>query len=382
MKRALALLLILAALPAQAMETVLSMRAQSMQFSAVTRYSKFMGNAVAQTSLLYGYSHFSAAGELSAFSFRVATAPGAGLSTTYSIIKNGSTEFSFAISGTATTATPSNTVTVAAGDWIYIQAVNDTGVATSDVYATCLFTGTVAGESVIFGGSGSSTTSTTAVRYGALMGTAAFGVVDGDARQCFPTAGTVSHLYLSGNTALGSGNYDVTMSVNGTPSALTVTVDNSGLYFSDVTHSVAISAGDVVQLVVTPNSPDGTKRFQWGVKWTPTVDGEAVILGGASNDLSATASEFNYLNNNFGTWSTTEANLVIDWPAVELKYLTIQLENSPGASPNSYAFTVRDDGAGTALDVTILDPRHLRAGHDSQRYASRRVADLSRRDPE
>ena len=360
MKRFLALVLLLAmASPASGMVTTLTARANSMQSNTgAVRYFQLMGAGTALTSDLYAFTWMGAAGTLGDFSFRVTSAPGAGLNSAFVIYKNAGSEITFSISGTATTATPAGTISVAAGDYVYVQCTADAGAALSDVYYTCTFTGTTAGQSLITGGSGAGASSTTVNNYGACMGVAAFSATE-VVSQCMPTSGSISHLYCSQNTALSSGSYAITLYVNGSPSALTATLGTGGTTANDVAHSVAISAGDLVEIACVPSfapQPNATKRIQWGMRWTPTTDGEAVILGGSSNDLSTSASEFNFLNNESAAWATAEANLVIDWPAVELKYLTIQLENSPGASPNSLAFTVRDDGAGTALDVTILDP--------------------------
>ena len=353
MRRLLALALILAALPAQAMDTVLTARANGMQGNGLTRYFGLHGSAAAFTAAEYGYTWMPAAGTLSEFNFMVTVAPSSGQQTDFTIYKNGSSEITFSISGTSTTAAPAGTITVAAGDYLYVQAVGSVTSAGADVLYYCTFTSTTGGQSLVTGGSGSSTNSSSANRYCGLMGVSTWSATANDMRQCMPTGGTFSHLYVSDNTALTSGSYAINLYVNGSATALTASLTSAGTTASDVSHSVNVSAGDLVSIECVPTSPNATKRIQWGLRWTPTTDGESVLLGGSSNDLTQNLTEYNPLNTSGVAWTTTEANFQILWPAVMLKDLYVATSGAPGASPNSWTFTVRDDGSDTAITLTI-----------------------------
>lgn len=355
MRRLLAVLLLLAlAAPAAGMDTILTARANSAASGGVVRWAQLMGNYTALADSLYSYTWMSSAGTVKDFNFLVSAAPGSGQADTLTVYKNTTAQFTTIISGTSTTAAPSNSFTVVAGDYVRVRCAASAGATGADLLFYSTFTGSTAGQSIVTGGSGSTTNSTTANRYAGLMGVSTFSATANDMRQVMPTGGTFSNLYVSANTALTSGSYAVNLYVNGSATALTASLTNSGTTASDVTHSVAVSAGDLVEIETVPSSPNATKRIQWGLRWTPTTDGEGLLIGGSLNDLNQTTSEFNVLNNSSGTWSTSESTFQSYWPAVELKKFYTTLSAAPNTG-NNYAFTIRDDGAGSALTLTISD---------------------------
>ena len=339
------------------MKTILAARAFSAVSTTATRYTKLVGTGTALTANLYGYSIFSAAGTIDEWVFDISYTPLSGETVTLNIVKNASTEFSVVFSEGETSKTSSTSVSVSAGDYVYVQVVNST-TGTGDLYMSSVFTSTSAGEGVIIGGTGSITSNTSTVRYGPPMGWASWTNVLINNQQCIPTSGTISDLYIEINTALSSGNYQATLLVDGTQSSLACTVDNSGLSFSDTNgaHAISVSAGTLISLEVQPNSPNATKRFQWGLKWTPDTDGEAIMLGGTGNSTSATTKEYNYINNSIGSWSTTEANFQIKVPECTISNLSAWLSAAPGTAPNEFTFLVRDDNADTDATVTISGP--------------------------
>jgi hypothetical protein len=62
-----------------------------------------------------------------------------------------------------------------------------------------------------------------------------------------PFSGTISRLFVSCETAPSGGTFVLTIQVNGTDSALTCTVADGATTGSDITHSVSVSAGDILR---------------------------------------------------------------------------------------------------------------------------------------
>jgi len=71
--------------------------------------------------------------------------------------------------------------------------------------------------------------------------------------------GTISLMRVRHNTTAGNGNNIVyTLRVNGTASALTVSIPSTTADASDLTHSVTVAAGDLVDIEVTKAASVGT----------------------------------------------------------------------------------------------------------------------------
>ncbi len=83
-----------------------------------------------------------------------------------------------------------------------------------------------------------------------------------NARTVIPRAGTISNFYVRHGNPDGNGNDIVyTVRINGVSTALTVTLASTGSQASDTVNSVAVAAGDNVDVVVEKaanvgNSPD------------------------------------------------------------------------------------------------------------------------------
>lgn len=74
-----------------------------------------------------------------------------------------------------------------------------------------------------------------------------------------PYAGTLKNLRVRHNTTAGNGNAIVyTLRVNSVASALTCSVNSTSADGSDVTNSVAVAAGDLLDIAVTKAASVGT----------------------------------------------------------------------------------------------------------------------------
>lgn len=113
-----------------------------------------------------------------------------------------------------------------------------------------------------FGGTKQLIGSTTPAYYGLNSGAQAFASVY-SASSPWPIGATASNLKIVLDDAPGTGkSVTYTLVVNGTPSALTVTIGNAGLSASDTTHTVSITAGDDVCLQRVLTSSPTTSDFK------------------------------------------------------------------------------------------------------------------------
>jgi hypothetical protein len=92
---------------------------------------------------------------------------------------------------------------------------------------------------------------------------------EGDVEMPFPHSGTMSNLQVYLTTAPGAGNsWTLTVDVNGTATALTCTIANAATSCTD-SSLVTITAGDLIDLRVTPVGSPALTRLGWSATVTP-----------------------------------------------------------------------------------------------------------------
>jgi hypothetical protein len=98
-----------------------------------------------------------------------------------------------------------------------------------------------------------------------------------------PTASTLTNFYVELSAAPGVGNsVAVTVRKNGADTALTLTISGAAVSGSDLTHSVSVAAGDLLDIKIVPTGTIvATPNFLTGLAW-------ASIGGGAMTQISKT----------------------------------------------------------------------------------------------
>ncbi len=92
--------------------------------------------------------------------------------------------------------------------------------------------------------------------YLSMTGTEQAGYVA--ASSVMPCAGTFSNLYTVNSAAIGGGITTIlALNINGTDSALTCTIPDTGTTANDTTHSANVSAGDLVCFTIVNNTGPG-----------------------------------------------------------------------------------------------------------------------------
>jgi len=360
MNRIVLAVLLLLCFQAQALDTPISSGGNKVPSSTVTNYSHATGNTLFYSTVESDVRNvIPFAGTAKDFAAAVATAPAAGKSWAFTLMKNGAaTSITCTISGTATTCTDTvNTTSLVAGDVLSIRSI-PTGTPTSpvNVRQSWTFSGG-ARESVILGSSRTAAFSTVSTQYGGLQGSVGNNATLYNRDQVFPTAGTLSSLYVDLVGVAGAGaSYVITLNKNGTDQTLTCTISGAAATTcNDTINSFSVVAGDLVAIKVVPSAgPAPTARVgRWGVKWAPTTDGEAVLMVNSGGSLNtAGLARYTSIQGSSNLWQSSEAPTHNLGSAFTLKSMYIALNGAPGGAA-SYTFRSRKNAANGALVVTV-----------------------------
>lgn len=217
-------------------------------------------------------------------------------------------------------------------------------------------------KQVIIGGRNDAVSATT--EYNCLMGGYNWGATAALRTQVIPTGGTLSRLSFELSAAPDpgtTGSYTFTLYVNGSATALVVTIAGDNTTGIDVTHTVNVSAGDYVYLeCVDADTPAATPTARWSCVFEGTTANESIILG--INYTNNAATLYAPIGGNAVAGTTTEAaNVVIIPTDGYLKKLYVRLTNGDaGTSPDAYTYKLRvnsadsNDGSGNPLAVTLV----------------------------
>lgn len=213
-------------------------------------------------------------------------------------------------------------------------------------------------KSVVLGGANDALP-TAATEYLILQGggDAAWNGTITNESQLIPVAGTLSRLFIKVQTAPGAGkSWAFTLYVNGSATALTLTIADAATTGSDITNSVSVSAGDRISLECVATGGTASSRAHIGVEFNGTTAKQSPFMGsnqGTTNNSSARA----YCPVGTcaaGEASASDAEQVIS-AAGTLKNLYVRTDPASGTG-NGLTYTVVKNGVDTALAVTIMDP--------------------------
>lgn len=298
------------------------------------------------------------AGTGKTFYCNVGTAPGVSKSWTFTIVKNGvDTSLVCVISGTSTDGSDTtNTVSFSAGDTVSIKSVPSGGPPSAANIRFGWMFAAGSGESIIMGSTRVTALSTSATEYGALQGCAANSATLSNRDAVIPTAGTISNLFVETSDFPGSAkSYTFSILKNGSStSAPSCSVSGAGsTTCSNTGTSLSFAAGDTIAIEVVPSGTPTAVRARWAVKWTPTTDGENLILGSSGSAMN-TAGATRYLSpsGTSNSWGSSEATFQTLGLGFVMKKWFVALGTAPGGAA-SYTFKNRIDLADGAMSIAI-----------------------------
>ncbi|MCA9362087.1 hypothetical protein KC906_01810, partial [Candidatus Kaiserbacteria bacterium] len=320
-----------------------------------------MGTFGAGTNEFYVSQLIPTSGTLSNFVFRFSTNPGADPSYYWivGIRVNGSTLYTDTVSDTEQLGVINTDVSVSAGDVVafsFQPSAFPSTPADAQVATTCYFEPDTDGETILMGMTGANTISVSADRFMAMYGRTIPTGTEGNYWQPIPTDGTLKKLYVEQDRDAGSGSdaYRYTLRLNGADTSVTTTLTVPDTAGNDTTNTASVSAGDYLTLRVEPvDTPGSAPRVRYSCVFVSDTSGEFLILGGTTNSLNTSSTEYNGLPTHYYNWNGSELFQCILHPCTLSKFNVI-LNGAPGASTD-YTFNLYIDGADSNSEVTIAD---------------------------
>jgi hypothetical protein len=151
-------------------------------------------------------------------------------------------------------------------------------------------------------------------------------------------------------------SFTITTRKAGVDTSLLVAVDENSYDAVDLSNSVAISAGDLIDLKCVPGGSPSTDRYPlWSYEFESDNAGESVyfVTGGLWYKNQATG-YFTLIPDASNPYANTVAQVqqVIAAAGV-IKDLYLELDTNPGAGAEAYRMTLMLNGSPTSLTVTI-----------------------------
>ena len=286
---------------------------------------------------------------------RFSTAPGVGETRTLTVMVDGTaTAATVTVSGTDVQNSATFSVSVTAGQTISMRYTASAGaVSTTDQYWSILAESVTTDYFVMFGGSG---TTNGVTAYQQLQnGTGTWLTSAADANQVMPLAGNITAWYVASTVAPGTGTdaWDISVAINGTPSAATVNYGAAETGQKSWTGTVALAAGDLVAMSMVETGTSAATAVAWSVVITPTTAGQSCIMFGNPDTPNTAATEYEQL---FGggnaTWITTEANRYATLYTTTIQAIYAKVGTAPGAL-SDWTFQVREE-AGNLTGASVV----------------------------
>lgn len=343
--------------PAQvfAMDTPMFNVIQIANVTTSTRfYSCGSGSAVTSASSYAPVAQpVAVAGTVHDAQVRLSAGPGAGITWTYTLVKNvTATAVVITVSGTNTTGSDNtHTVTFAPGDTCAWQASFSATPAASSFSISSIFTSTNPGESLIMGGI--SVPSSSVNNFYSLPGNAANVAVEASSSNIVPTNGVLDQLYVYGSSVIGAGKqWTISLVKNGVSSALTcVSGGATTALCNDTTHSVSIAPTDTVSIEASPSGTPTGSMESWSMRFKPTIDGESLLLDNGGS-LIVGATRFISVNGGGGSITTESAIQAPVAEALTIRNFYGNIAVGTGVG-QTWTYTVRKNAVSQTTVCTI-----------------------------
>lgn len=204
-------------------------------------------------------------------------------------------------------------------------------------------------------GASSAAMSAAAARYGQIDGANNWDSTVTNREMLVAESGTISFLRVDVLTAPGAGkSLTFALMLNGVAQALTCAITESATSAEDVTHTVAVTAGDRLALRCTPAGTPTTSLARWSTQYEPTAAGVAVWGTTSDQALSTVATRYNAIGaDGLQAWNATETTVSQVWAtACTITSLYVFLSANVGSGGDTFTFRIVVNGtpnAGSAL---------------------------------
>ncbi len=173
-------------------------------------------------------------------------------------------------------------------------------------------------------------------------------------------SGSISNLFASFPSGIGSGNWSVALTHSGAITGLTCQISGTTCSDTNAGHAVSITAGDTVGWVTCPGTisggvctpgtaPTSNGNIQVSASFASTNVNESFVAGGAANGASTSVFNYASLQGYTSTFTTTEANYSEIIPVGgTLDQFYVNLNVASGAA-KSWTFTIMQNGTATSV---------------------------------
>jgi len=327
-----------------------------------TRYINLMGGRTWTTNTNVAKQLCPAAGNLSTLVVEVVTTPSSGYEFVFTIVKNGEdTDVQCTVSSGSTTAVGLETVSVAAGDNIYLKAYNSGGANALEARWSAIFSGSN-NQCIYMAGSTEPLYDGVATYHNSIaMQSASWPTQAGGVRWTrnvvIPTSGTFKNLYVELADAPGTGKSRIfALTKNdGSSAGLYTTISGESTTGNNTINTISVSPHDRIMIKCNNTNTPTTTTAMWGVVFESDTNNECVFFGAAINFPSQSETEYNSLHSAYDQWDNLEDDheQVMIAGAI-IKKLHVQVYNAPEAG-KSFTYTIRKNNADTNITCTISD---------------------------
>ena len=258
-----------------------------------------------------------------------------------------------------TSCTDTDAVAVTAGQLIgWLQTAANTPAA-ANIEASVTYIDTTANYSAVF--HGNSTNLDTANNIYLSLSQGDFNTTENLVQVPIPTTATLRTMYVSLNgspdNGAGTQSYVLTMWKNGSApaSGLTCTISETATACNDTTNTVSVVPGDTITIETDPVGTPTTRRVRASFVFDSTVEGEFLIPGGRTENMSTTTTQYKHLAAANGNWNVDETivDQISNYCILKAFYVDIDGDPDLGVGIQGYLLTVRDDAGNTGCICEI-----------------------------
>lgn len=300
-------------------------------------------------------------GTISNLYARLPTAVAGGTTYDIALMVNGVADASFTCQITSTSigcSDTTHTVAVTAGQTLEWR-LTPTGTpnAQTRLQIAAKLTSSTVGEGTILS-VGSGNPSQSALNYIPIGGVHTWIATEASASSLMPTTGVIDQLYVVVSGAPGTAkSYDFTLYKNGSPTSLTCQVaGNAATTCSDLNtgHAISVAATDLISIESSPTGTPSLVAARFGLRWVPTIPGEAVALSTSVGAPSTGTTYGNISGSMNGDTSDASAyNIVPSVFTLKKLYAAIDVVPGVGKSRDVNARTGNGGGQSTSLTCNI-----------------------------
>ncbi len=177
----------------------------------------------------------------------------------------------------------------------------------------------------------------------------------GPTTSIFADAGVLDLLDAYATSTLTSGTYTFSLEKNGsTGSASTCVLSTSASFCRDTTNSISLAAGDFVNIQSTPASSPSTRAPTLSARFVPTTSGIFELLPAPNTSYAAATNYAPVVGYpSVFTAGSVEASSTLYAQPMVIHSMRVKTSSNVGGSGASVVFTLRRNGADTALTCSI-----------------------------